>query len=65
MTAHINFSRMSDDQVIEECRAELNAARAISGGGAFLRLGDFSGEGIMRLIVKQADRIKELEDQTK
>ena len=60
MTARITCS-MSEAQVIEECRAEMDAARAIPGGGAFLHLENFAGQTIMRLIVRQADRIRELE----
>ena len=61
MTARIKL-HMSDEAIIRECRGEMDAAFAIPGGGAFLHMEPFACQSVMRLIVKQADRIKELED---
>lgn len=60
MTARISL-QMSDEAIVAECRQEMDAARAIPGGGAFLKLEPFAEQRLMRLIIKQSDRIKALE----
>jgi len=59
LTARIKLS-MSDAAIVRECRQEMDAALAISGGGAYLECEPYAAQAVMRLIVKQADTIHKL-----
>jgi len=58
VTAQIKYG-MSDFRVVAACRNEMDAARAISGGGAYLNLDGYAEQTIMSLIIRQADQIRD------
>jgi len=59
MTARIT-RQMSDNEIVEACRDEMDAAFHCPGGGAFLKIEPLVDEQVMRLIVNQADELKKL-----